>query len=88
MSYQDAYVGRAVHYFSRGSADGEFKPKCRAAIVTETHAGSLVSLCVLNPQGMFYDQHVEWSPAMMMDGPAPGSWHEIEECRGDYLDVD
>lgn len=27
-------VGRIVHYVSRGSADGFFKPQCRAAIIT------------------------------------------------------
>lgn len=30
-------VGRIVHYVSRGSADGVFKPECRAAIIAAVY---------------------------------------------------
>lgn len=74
-------IGRTVHYRSRGSADGRFQPECRAAIVTAVdtyqdgeengqHIGH-VSLAVLNPFGMFFDQGVMQDE----DEKAGGTWH-------------
>jgi hypothetical protein len=70
-----AYVGRIVHYHSYGTPGGEYKPAPRAAIVTEVHdvlTGD-VSVCVLNPEGMFF-KRVPYSPT-----PKPGSWMTIPE---------
>lgn len=77
-------VGRVVHYRSRGSADGRYEPECRAAIVTAVgdypegisdadrpNIAVPVSLCVLNPYGMFFDQDVMQSEI----GREGGTWH-------------
>lgn len=59
-------VGRVVHYVSRGSADGKFPATCRAAIVTDVagkqpaSAQVLVSLAVLNPTGLFFDEDIRY----------------------------
>ena len=77
-------VGRIVHYVSRGSADGVFKPKCRAALVTAVGAevegaegpvtDETCNLTVHNPKGDFYDvcDHDE--------GKRPGTWHWPERA--------
>jgi hypothetical protein len=67
-------VGRIVHYVAYGTPGGEYKPEHRAAIVTycDDPAGQIVSLCVLNPTGVFFNTDVQ------MDGrpsPVGGSWH-------------
>jgi hypothetical protein len=69
---QPASVGRSVHYVSRGSADGFFRPTCRAAVITEVADAALgiVGLCILNPTGLFFDQHVRYSALN-----EPGTWH-------------
>jgi hypothetical protein len=65
-------VGRIVHYVSYGTPGGEFPPRiCRAAIVTEVGADNQLSLCVLNPTGMFFNEFVEWDPS----GVRGGTWH-------------
>jgi hypothetical protein len=54
-------IGRVVHYRSHGSADGTYKPECRAAIITavkghhEEHDRRIwvVDLTVFNPEGFF-----------------------------------
>lgn len=62
-------VGRIVHYVSYGTPGGEYPSVCRAAIVTavdtyqDGEAGSglhvgHVGLCVLNPEGMFFNKSV------------------------------
>lgn len=66
-------VGRIVHYLSRGSADGVFPPTCRAAIVTDVSSVFCVSLAVVNPTGMFFDQGI--THIGRGETPAPGSWH-------------
>jgi len=71
--------GRIVHYVSHGSPvlpDGsqKYKPQTRAAIVTDVPAGpdgNVVSLCILNPTGMFFDQAVPYSE----DHSVGGTWH-------------
>lgn len=59
-------IGRIVHYVSYGTPGGEYGHQCRAAIVTaipEQHpeipdAHPQISLCVLNPAGMFFNETV------------------------------
>jgi hypothetical protein len=55
-------VGRIVHYVSYGTPGGEYGKECRAAIVTEVGPGypgsGEVGLCVLNPDGMFFNHAV------------------------------
>jgi hypothetical protein len=73
------YVGQSVHYRSLGSAGGEYPPVCRAAIVTEilpetagkpfgTHRANEVGLCVLNPEGQFFKQRVQFDPGTYRGG--------------------
>lgn len=80
-------VGRIVHYVAYGTPGGEFPKVCRAAVVTEVEtrktAEQLLSLCVLNPSGLFFNQHLpekEVTPettAAMLHG---GTWHDPRTC--------
>jgi hypothetical protein len=60
-------VGRIVHYVSRGSADGIYKPECRAAIITQVNYDQTdglegyVGLAVWNPSGMFFHEAVDYA---------------------------
>lgn len=65
-------VGRAVHYFAYGTPGGEFPSGvARAATITEVdepgNPDSAVGLCVTNPTGLFFNQHVPHKSA-------PGGW--------------
>jgi hypothetical protein len=60
-------VGRIVHYQSYGTPGGEYPSVCRAAVVTavDEYQDSVegqfighVHLCVLNPEGMFFNKSV------------------------------
>lgn len=71
-------IGRIVHYQSYGTPGGEFTPEPRAAIITEIkgcdpalgRAGCPhVSLCVLNPTGMYFNQEVPFA-----ETATPGCW--------------
>ena len=59
-------VGRIVHYVSYSTPGGEYKSECRAAIITAVEAGGgtvvpeTVSLAVLNPTGMFFNEGVRY----------------------------
>lgn len=68
-------VGRIVHYYSYGTPGGEYKPECRAAIVTAIHgpdaSGEVISLAVMNPTGMFFNQRVQEGDP----GHSAGTWH-------------
>lgn len=69
---QQPSIGRIVHYQSYGTRGGEFAPEPRAAIITavyEAGPDARVSLCVLNPTGMFFNQLVAFSAE-----PKPGYW--------------
>lgn len=74
---QKPSVSRTVHYVSYGTPGGEYTSECRAAIITavESHPdlepGELVSLCVLNPEGMFFNRHVHHDPVEKRGG----TWH-------------
>ena len=58
-------VGRIVHYVSYGTPGGEYKSRCRAAIVAavgdlvertdESVANDTCDLVVLNPSGLFFN---------------------------------
>lgn len=68
-------VGRIVHYLSRGSADGVYAPACRAAVITAVIDELSVSLAVLNPTGLYFDQDVQYD-----NRGALGSWHWPERA--------
>jgi len=81
-------IGRIVHYVSYGTPGGEYKPACRAAIVTEVDSKdpTRVGLCVLNPTGQFFHSlsaggctQYEGGPSGTSEAVAPsyrgGSWH-------------
>jgi hypothetical protein len=64
-------VGRIVHYVSYGTPNGEYKPLHRAAIVTAVYGDPEdLALCVLNPTGIFFNEHVCYD-----DNFAGGTWH-------------
>lgn len=69
-------VSRMVHYVSRGSADGAFKPECRAAVIAAAPVNgrgrptTKVDLVVLNPGGIFFDTCLQDE-----DTKAGGTWH-------------
>jgi len=79
---QQPSVGRIVHYVSYGTPGGEYPSVCRAAIITAVdnyqdpklddtlHVGA-VDLCVLNPEGMFFNRGV----LQREDEHRGGSWH-------------
>jgi hypothetical protein len=74
-------VGRVVHYVSHGTPvreDGTqaYTEECRAAIITgepdcDAHM-ECASLAVLNPGGLFFDQHVPHNETSQQRG---GTWH-------------
>lgn len=81
-------VGQIVHYVSHGTLtlpDGTqvYASECRAAIVTAARQEFRdVSLCVLNPEGMFFNQQVP-SCETLVNGAYPGgTWHEPEHVPG------
>lgn len=68
-------VGRTVHYVAYGTPGGEFPAGAhRAAIVTDVHTPgepeSALSLCVLNPTGMYFNIGIYYS-----EEHKPGTWH-------------
>lgn len=71
-------VGRTVHYVAYGTPKGEFPALAhRAAIITEVEdkENGIVSLCVLNPTGMFFNQHLKFNEF----ADTGGTWHWIEK---------
>jgi len=82
-------VGRIVHYVSYGTPGGEYTSQCRAAIVTHVYPsegeGTLVnlsgpetvSLAVLNPEGMFFNQVCRHSEG----NQTGGTWHWPERTE-------
>jgi hypothetical protein len=75
---QQPSVGRIVHYVSYGTPGGEYTSQCRAAIVTAVEPGNSaardperVALCVMNPTGLFLNEHVRQSE----DSKVGGTWH-------------
>lgn len=78
-------VGRIVHYVSYGTPGGEYTSQCRAAIITAVDQESLkdelgrveVSLAVLNPTGMFFNEQVVLDYA----DKRGGTWHWPEKVE-------
>lgn len=79
---QKPTVGRIVHYVSYGTPGGEYGSECRAAVITAVDgkqpasAQILVSLCVLNPTGAFFNEHVRYD-----DNALGGTWHWPERVE-------
>jgi hypothetical protein len=81
MGPEQPSVGRIVHYVSYGTPGGEFKSECRAAIITDVNEFISesekdgeeldVSMCVLNPNGLFLNQHVPHDEELKKGG----TWH-------------
>lgn len=71
-------VGCIVHYVSYGTPGGEFTSECRAAVVTElvTEGGEVVSLCVLNPTGVFFHESEQDE-----ETKTGGTWHWPERVN-------
>lgn len=76
---QKPSVGRIVHYRALGSADGRFPVgECRAAVITAViekddngkPLENVVSLCILNPTGMYFNDVVFFSKE-----ETGGTWH-------------
>lgn len=95
MTEQRPSVGRIVHYVSYGTPGGEYGKECRAAVVTEVRhdgpslRGPVLSLAVLNPTGMFFNQDVTQHEAPEDDRQEPGggglnhpggTWHWPERA--------
>jgi hypothetical protein len=78
---QQPSVGSTVHYVSYGTPGGEYTSECRAAIVTEVSSRDCntapVGLCVLNPTGAFFNQHIHQDE----EGKAGGTWHWPERVE-------
>ena len=62
-------VGRIVHYVSYGTPGGEFTSECRAAVITEVQNSETVTLCVLNPTGIFFHESNHY------EEHKGGTWH-------------
>lgn len=73
---QKPTVGRSVHYQSYGTPGGEYLTEPRAATITAVAlaevegASDQVSLCILNPTGLFFNQDVPFA-----ETPTPGHWN-------------
>jgi hypothetical protein len=73
-------VGRIVHYRSYGTPGGEYPSTCRAAVITAVNPPEddgdrpTLDLCVLNPEGMFFNRGV-YKDA---NGETGGTWHVPE----------
>jgi hypothetical protein len=65
-------VGRVVHYVSYGTPRGEYKPECRAAIITELTADPAhpdqVALVVFSPTGSFFNRAVPYNEGAETSG--------------------
>jgi hypothetical protein len=71
-------VGRIVHYVSYGTPGGEYRSEDRAAVITEVYDVQeigenvwTVGLCVLNPEGLFFNKFVKQDEIHMVGG----TWH-------------
>ncbi|HYE94278.1 MAG TPA: hypothetical protein VEA38_24815 [Terriglobales bacterium] len=66
---QSPSVGRIVHYQAYGTPGGEFPSIPRAAVIAEVHDADEVTVCVINPSGIFFNR-VKHSAE-----PKPGHWN-------------
>ncbi|HZU03352.1 MAG TPA: hypothetical protein VFA10_27040 [Ktedonobacteraceae bacterium] len=68
---QKPSIGRIVHDVSYGTPGGEYKSVCRAAMITDgVPDRDVVSLCVINPSGTFFDLAIPYS-----EEHKGGTWH-------------
>jgi hypothetical protein len=74
-------IGDVVHYVSYGTPGGEFPSVCRAAVVAagfyDENEQPVVDLVVLNPNGQFFNETVNYAPYLDERG---GTWHGRGEC--------
>lgn len=63
-------VGQIVHYQSYGTPNGEYLPEARAAIITSVKDDNVVSLAVVNPTGLFFNEDLPYA-----ETPTPGHWN-------------
>lgn len=78
---QIVFVGMTVHYVAYGTPKGEFPALVhRAALITEISDDVLitdepnVSLCVLNPSGIFFNTNCPYDK----EASRGGTWHFAE----------
>lgn len=79
MDQQKLSVGRSVHYVSYGTPNGEYQPEHRAATITAViekddngkPLNGVVSLCIMNPTGLFFNETVFQDEA----NKKGGTWH-------------
>lgn len=64
-------IGCIVHYQAFGTPGGEYRSVPRAAIVTEVTDDETVSVCVLNPTGLFFNAGLKFDDG---DRPKGGTW--------------
>jgi hypothetical protein len=84
------YIGQAVHYVSRASADGVYDRECRAATVTEVgghdyesgRTGHQVGLHVTTPTGQFFDRSVHYHEGHKPDADEPSTLCNKLCCHG------
>ena len=69
-------IGRIVHYVSYGTPGGEYTSQCRAAIIAAVHGSETVDLCVMNPEGFFFNHEVDYS-----EDSKGGTWHWPERVE-------
>lgn len=83
MSVQQPSIGRIVHYVSYGTPGGEYKSQCRAAVITEVTSAGVVGLCVLNPEGQFFNRGVSYHDGSGQPGDpkCPNQPHEDKPFR-------
>lgn len=80
--YEDRipYVGQMVHYKSYGTPiqeDGSqaYTGECRAAVVTAQGEGNSLDLCVMNPEGLFFNRSVDRDETAGQGG----TWHWFKQ---------
>jgi hypothetical protein len=80
MVSTEQFIGMRVHYTSYGTPNGEYPSVCRAAVVTAVRDMEddlipvVVDLCVLNPEGLFFNRNVRRDDQHRVGG----TWHLME----------
>jgi len=76
-------IGWRVHYVSRGSLDGEYKPECRPGTIFRVYnvldgPPYDLGILVINEEGMHWARNIPFDPEM-----SPGTWHWPVDYGGD-----
>lgn len=84
MNNNQPSIGQIVHYVSYGTPGGEYKKACRAAIITQVYEPddgfvAAVSLAVLNPTGMFFNEVCRYDGYFEDEVQRGGTWHWPEQ---------